>query len=113
MFITITSIKLRSVWKFFALSSYALRITRQLYKAKGFLKFKKTGLGTLHYTLSVWDSKESMQAFSYNEGAHRESMKESGKIASELRTYSYETDKIPDWKEAKALLATQGKVLKF
>jgi hypothetical protein len=113
MIITISSIRLKSLWKFFALSAYALQITRQLYKSKGMLKFKKTGLGKLHYTLTVWESEDDMKNFAYSSGSHMEFMKKSGEIASELATYTYSTNEIPDWKTAKKLLAEKGKFLNF
>ncbi len=113
MIVTITSIKLKSIWKFFALSYFALSISKQVVKQKGFLKFKKTGIGKLHYTLTAWETEEDMKAFAYQSGEHQESMKTSARLASELRTYSYSAEKLPDWKEAKKLLMEKGKVLKF
>jgi hypothetical protein len=113
MIVTITSIKLKSIWKFFALSYYALSISKQVVKQKGFLKFKKTGIGKLHYTLTAWETEEDMKAFAYQGGAHQESMKASAGLASELRTYSYSAEKLPDWKEAKSLLMEKGNVLRY
>jgi hypothetical protein len=113
MIITISSIKLKSIWKFFALSYYALSISKQVVKQKGFLKFKKTGIGKLHYTLTAWETEEDMKALAYQSGAHQESMKASAGLASELRTYTYSTDKLPDWKEAKKLLMEKGRVMNY
>jgi heme-degrading monooxygenase HmoA len=103
MIITVTSIKLRSLFSFFKLSLFALRIIRQLETQPGFRGMKKTGLGSLHYTMSAWDSEADMQRFSKS-GAHLEAMRQSRSIGSEIQTYTYEADSFPSWKEAKLLL---------
>jgi hypothetical protein len=40
-------------------------------------------------------------------------MKESSILATEIRTYTFPSEKMPDWKEAKQLLEKHGKVLMF
>jgi heme-degrading monooxygenase HmoA len=112
MHLTITSIKLRSLWDFFSLANYALKIVRQTQKEKGLLAFKKTGIGKVHYTLTAWETEDDLKRFART-GAHLEAMKISAKISTEIRTYTYSTDKIPNWKEAKSLLESKGKVLTF
>ncbi|MFN0204651.1 MAG: DUF3291 domain-containing protein [Bacteroidia bacterium] len=112
MIITITSIRLRSLWQFFKLSWNGLQITRQMQQQKGFIRMKNTGLGYMHYTLSAWESEADMKAF-MRSGAHAEAMKESANIATELATYTYEGDTLPEWKEAKQVIAEKGKVLRF
>lgn len=112
MFVTVTSIRLKKWWHFFRLSYYGMLITRQLKKEKGFLRMKNTGFGLLHYTLSAWESEEDLKRF-YKLGAHLDAMKKSAKIASETKTFTYQTDKFPEWKEAKKLLSENGKVLKW
>ena len=113
MIVTISSIRLKSLWNFFALSRFALQITKQLYKSKGMLKFRKTGLGKLHFTMTLWENEEDMKNFAYSSGSHLEFMKKSGEIASELGTYTYSSDVLPDWKTAKQLLAEKGKFMTF
>jgi hypothetical protein len=113
MTITITSIKLKSIWKFFKLSLFALQNTKQLQKSKGMLKFKKTGLGRLHYTITVWETEDDLKAYAYGNGSHKEFMSRSKEIASEIGTYTFESSEIPDWKTAKNLLSSKGRFLKF
>jgi hypothetical protein len=112
MFISITSIELKSIWHFFKLSRLALGITIQTKKSAGFKHFKKTGLGRLHYTLTVWESKEDMHNF-YKNGAHLNGMKQAASIAKEIGSYSYEAEKLPDWKTAKSLLKEKGKFVHY
>ncbi len=107
---TITSIELKSPFKFFALSAQALQITRQL-KATAYLDFKNRGFWTTHYTMTLWSSEEELKEFARS-GAHLEAMKTSKAIAKEIRTLTINTTTLPNWKEAKKLLE-QGKVLRY
>lgn len=111
MYLTITSIKLKSPWHFFALSRYALDITRQL-RSTPCQAFKKRGIWTMHYTMTLWNSKEDLQDFARS-GAHLDSMKQSKQIASEINTLTLEAEKLPSWEEAKRLLSAEGKLLRF
>lgn len=110
MKVVITSIELRGPLKFFALSASALKILKQL-KATNSLDFKKRGIWTKHYTMSLWNNELEMRDFAMS-GAHLEAMKTSKKIAKEIRTTTIEADKLPDWKTAIKLLEN-GKVLKY
>ena len=112
MFITITSLHLRSFWGFFKLSWWGLKISNQAKKEKGFVAMKNTGFGKLHYTLTQWQSHDDLKRFAHS-GEHLNAMKESGKLATEIFTYSYESDSLPDWKSAKSLLVKNGKPLTF
>jgi hypothetical protein len=111
MTITITSIRLRSVWYFFKLSWHGFKITLQLRKVPGFIKIKNTGSGYLHYTITAWESKEMMQN-AMREGAHGEAMKKSATLATEIGTYTYESDEFPTWKVAKEMIQ-KGKLIKY
>ncbi len=84
----------------------------QCRKSSGFISMKNTGFGIDHYTMSHWNSEEERNAF-YRSGAHANGMKKSADLATEIRTYSYEAEKYPDWKTAKALLLEKGKVMRF
>lgn len=107
---TITSIELKGPLKFFALSTRALKIVRQL-KKTDCKQFKKQGIWTKHYTMSLWNSEEEMKSFAYS-GAHLEIMKTSKEIAKEIRTITIDAEQLPNWKEAKRLLKG-GKVIKY
>jgi hypothetical protein len=110
MKITITSIELKGPLKFFLLSAQALKILKQL-KASSYKDFKKRGIWTKHYTMTLWHNEQELKDFARS-GAHLEAMKRSKDIAKEIRTYTYDGDKLPDWKEAKSLLE-KAKVFKF
>lgn len=112
MIVTVTSIKLKSVWYYFRLTMFGYKIVKQLKHENGFLKMKNTGFGYDHYTISVWESEEDLKRFA-RRGAHSEAMKQTKKIASEVRTYTYTTELLPGWSEVKNLLNEKGKVLVF
>ena len=110
MKVTITSIELKGPFKFFLLSYQALQIGKQL-KATHYKDFKTRGFWTKHYTMTLWNNETELKAFATS-GAHLEAMKRSREIAKEIRTYTYDADKLPSWKEAKMLL-NKAKVMKF
>lgn len=107
---TITSIELKGPLRFFALSAQALNIIRQL-RTTDCREFKKRGLWTIHYTMTLWNNEDELKAFAKS-GAHLEAMKKSKSIAKEIRTLTIETEVLPSWKEAKKLLES-AKVLRF
>ena len=107
---TITSIELKSLFKFFPLSIFALNIVKQL-KATNYKDFKKKGSGKLHYTMTLWENEEQMKDFARS-GAHLDAMKKSATIAKEIRTLTIDTDELPDWKTAKEILKG-GKILRY
>lgn len=110
MKVTITSIELKTIFKFFPLSLYALNIVKQL-KTTNCLDFKKQGIWTLHYTMTLWKNEEQLKNFAKS-GAHLKAMKDSAKIAKEIKTITIDADELPDWKTAKQLL-TKAKSFRF
>jgi len=110
MKVNITSIELKSPFKFFPLSRYALSILRQL-KTTDCKDFKKRGIWTMHYTMTLWENEEQLKAFAKS-GAHLEAMKKSATIAKEIKTLTIDADKCPNWKVAKKLLE-EVKPIKF
>lgn len=112
MIVVVTSIRLKSLWKFFALSRYALDIRRQLKGAAGCQALRTRGFGRNHFTLSLWSSHDEMRAF-VRSGAHALAMRQSGQLASEIKTFSYSSEQLPGWAEARSLLDSQGKILRY
>ncbi|GAA0878368.1 hypothetical protein GCM10009119_13360 [Algoriphagus jejuensis] len=110
MKVTITSIELKGPFKFFALSAKALKILKQL-KATNCKGFRKKGFWTTHYTMALWENEADLKSFAQS-GAHLEAMKKTKEIAKEVRTYTYESQKLPSWEEAIRLLE-KGKVYSF
>lgn len=110
MYVSITSLRLKTPFHFFALSLHALRIRKQL-NASPCVRAKFKGFWLTHYTMTLWKSKEEMESFARS-GAHLEVMKRSGKIASEIRTITVDSMNLMPWNEAVSLLR-KGKVIHY
>ena len=102
MKLSITYIELKSPLKFFSLSWMAMQIMLQLRKTncKG---FKKTGIWTSHYTMSLWETEADMNDF-FRSGAHLEAMRNSAKIASFIKVLTIDADNFIPWPDAKKQL---------
>lgn len=111
MKVTITSIELRSPFKFFALSYSAMNILKQL-KGTNCVAMKKKGFWTTHYTMTLWPTEVDLKEFSRS-GAHLEAMKKSAEIATEIRTLSIDADELPSWPEAISRLRQEGQTHSF
>src|SRR3954470_4878749 len=96
MHITITSLKLRSLFGFFRLSWNGLKISRQAKSQPGYIKMKNTGSGYLHFTISAWKNEKDIKAFARS-GAHLEAMKQGATLANEIRVFTYESENLPTW----------------
>ncbi|HNL08662.1 MAG TPA: hypothetical protein PKH93_13885, partial [Chitinophagales bacterium] len=90
---TITSIELKGPLKFFALSATALSIIKQL-KATNCKDFKKKGIWTKHYTMTLWNNESELKEFAKS-GAHLDAMKKSKQMAKEIRTITIDTETLP------------------
>ena len=99
---TITSIELKGPLKFFALSASALKVLRQL-KTTNCKDFKKRGIWTKHYTMTLWNNENELKEFAAS-GAHFNAMKQSKQIAKEIRTITIDAQVLPSWDEAKKIL---------
>jgi len=62
--------------------------------------------------MTLWDSEEDIQQFARS-GAHREALKDSAKIAREIRTYTYDADHLPKWSTAIKLLLHKAKITRY
>ena len=110
MKVVITSIVLRNPLKFFALSYSAFKIRKQL-RTTNYAEIKTTGFWNKHYTMTLWKNEQDLKAFAHS-GAHLEAMKNTAKIAREIRTLTIDSDTLPDWQSAKSLLK-EGKVYTY
>ncbi len=99
---TITQIELKTPLHFFKLSWYALNILKQL-KTTNYVDFKKTGIWTNHYTMTLWKDENDLMKFARS-GAHLQAMKESKKIAKRIKTVTIDVEELPNWKRAKEIL---------
>ena len=110
MKVTITSIELKGPLKFFALSSRAMQVVKQL-KATDCKQYKAKGFWTKHYTMTLWNNETELKDFARS-GAHLEAMKASADMAKEIRTLTIDASELPSWNDAIAMLQN-GKILTF
>src|SRR4051812_44561085 len=112
MLVTITSLKLRSLFGFFRLSWNGLKISRQAKSQQGFIKMKNTGSGYLHFTITAWESEKDLKAFARS-GAHLDAMKQGATLAREVRVHTFQSEQFPSWAEAKKLVSEQGRIISY
>ncbi len=111
MILSITYIRLKSVWKIFSFMAYTAESVKQLNSSKC-IDFKANVSLKHHYTLSLWNNMEELRGFSRN-GAHKKAVKNAKKIASEIKILSMEADEFPKWKDAKDWVEKKGKVYRY
>lgn len=112
MHLVVTSIKLRSFWKFFSLANYARKIVTSLRNEPDCVAVKTTGFGKDHFTMSLWKDENSMKEW-YRQGAHLDAMKHAKDIAVEIRTLNAVSEGFPKWNEAKTRLVEEGRLLTY
>jgi len=108
--ISITSIKLKGPFAFFPFSWRAFRVVQALQRTSC-KEFRKHGIWTTHYTMTLWASEQDMNDFVRSK-AHLEAMKASSRFAEEIWLHTYEGTTLPAWPEAIRLLK-QGRLLTY
>ena len=108
MFVSVTQLKLKSLFKFLPFMRMNIKVVEQLKKAPGLVKQDMRASNPYTYwTLTVWEDKESMMRFR-NTGPHLEAMKKINTIAKKAKAGNWESDTVPTWKEAMAKIDTHA-----
>ncbi len=102
MFVSTTKYTLKSIPAFISFSILSLGSIAQANTATGLVAIK-VRIRDLR-TLTVWQSAEDMKAFR-NSGFHAKAMIDSKKLGFN-RSHSWQSDRIPTWKEAIARINT-------
>ncbi|MEL7542577.1 MAG: DUF3291 domain-containing protein [Pseudomonadota bacterium] len=98
MYVSITGLRLKRWWHVVPFWRYAGPCFLAASNAPGNLKvMAKTSEGVRH-TVTVWESREAMQAFVFT-GVHADAIAAFNTFATG-KTWGYETDTIPTWEEA-------------
>ena len=111
MIISITRLKLKSIWKLFPFMKYTAASVKQLNNSDC-VDFKANLSLTDHYTYSLWNNKDEMRAFSRS-GDHAKSVKRARNMAKEIRIFEMEGKEFPGWKKSKALVNEFGKKIEY
>ena len=107
MIAAITRIQLKNLSKLPRFFYYTSLINKQLKVSGGLISSKTTkGRGLEFWTLSTWESSDSMLNF-VRSGAHLKGMKKIGKIGRSAESMHWETESAPDWEEARKKLLSK------
>ncbi|ULO07630.1 DUF3291 domain-containing protein [Paenibacillus sp. 19GGS1-52] len=104
MLISVTRVRVKSMWAFPYFIYHIVRSTKQLNMAAGLLYSDLTrDSWRVGWTMSVWENKDRMLEYR-NHGNHAKAMRISRRIGDELEAVHWEAETIPSWEEAKIRL---------
>jgi hypothetical protein len=107
MYVSITALKPKGFLGYMKFWSLAIPTFRQAQTAKGNLYRAVKRVNGYQCTITAWEHREIMLEF-MRSGAHLKAMKAFHSIATG-KTYGYESDAIPTWDEAFAIIESKGK----
>ena len=113
-FVSVTRLKLRSIWKFFPFRKANEASIKSLLQTDGLLEAHELmDKGFTFWTLTVWDSQDSMMRFR-NSPAHREAMRNLPDWCEEASYHHWVSvgDEQVNWSIASAKLLNEGKLSK-
>jgi hypothetical protein len=114
IFVSLTRLRVRSVWFLPGFFLYAFRAERQVKRAAGFLR------GALlpdrdrtFWTMTAWDSEANMRSYMVS-GAHKEAMPKLMHWCDEASVahWTQEEDALPSWGQADERMRKDGRVSK-
>ena len=108
-YVSITGLELKSPFYAPAFWWHAVRSMRQAYGANGLISAQARKIGTVHHTVTLWESEAAMRAYLVT-GAHLGAMKAFHRLATG-RTIGFECETPPTWAQVPDLWATKGKVV--
>lgn len=107
MYVSLTSLKPKGILGYIKFWSFAIPTFRQAQAANGNLYRAAKRVYGYQCTITAWENREIMLEF-MRSGAHLKAMKAFHSIATG-KTYGYESDVIPTWEEAYAIIESKGK----
>jgi hypothetical protein len=113
-FISITRLRVRSLWFMPGFALYAIQIRRQVRSAAGFQDGSLLGDRSLTFwTMTSWDSEESMRRY-MTAGAHRKAMPKLMDWCDEASMVHWEQSEAvpPSWTEADRRMRAEGRASK-
>ncbi len=106
-YVSITGLRVKSIWRVPQFLWHALSSMRQARRAPGVLFAEARSIDGVQHTLSVWRSREDMRAF-MSTGAHLAAMKDFRRFATGS-TCGFEAEHPPSWDEAIAYWREHGR----
>ena len=114
VFVSLTRLRIRSMWFMPGFGWHAMRSNSQVKRAQGFLR---GGLlpdrERTFWTMTMWDSQESMRAFLLT-GAHKKAMPKLLDWCDEASVahWEQEDEALPSWEEADRRMRESGRASK-
>jgi len=111
VFVSLTRLRIRSVWFMPGFAWYAVRSNAQVKRARGFLR---GGLlpdrQFTFWTMTAWESQEAMRVF-MTSGAHMKAMPKLLEWCDEASVahWTQEGEALPTWEEADKKMRTIGR----
>jgi hypothetical protein len=106
-YISLTGLHIKSAIHYPKFIYYAVSSMTQAKSAPANISADAKYVNDIHHTLTVWESRKDMTKFLVS-GAHAKAMKVIGDISDANSVYGYESDTIPTWDEAVAILKEKG-----
>jgi hypothetical protein len=107
MYISLTGLKPKNFLSYLKFWTLAIPSFAQAQSAKGNISVSAKRIKGYQCTITTWESRELMLDF-MRSGAHFKAMKQFHNIATG-RTFGFESDHVPNHKEAFELLMEKGK----
>ena len=108
VYISITGLRIKNWISIPIFWWYAIPAKMQADSAAGVIFSDAKEVNSYQHTLTAWKSRKAMLAF-LTSGAHIKAMKVFKDVASDGKTYGYESDTIPSWEEALVIWEKHGK----
>lgn len=115
VFVSVTRIKLKSVFHFIPFLFSNEKVLRRLFTINGFKKGKELiDRNWVFWTITIWDNENSMLEFRRSD-EHISAIKKTSRWCNEGSYISWiqESTEFPHWKEVSERLITKGKLMKL
>lgn len=109
MILSITSLKVKRFYQLFKIWPYSFQNVLQLQRNSKCVAFKTIGFTNPSYTMTLWENEKDLKDY-VTSGAHLSAMQEAVKWAEEIKSVRVESNSLITWKEAKKIIASQGKL---
>lgn len=100
MVVSITRLRLKSIFAWPAFAWWTFRVQRQAHRAPGVLFVGTRSLGGGFYaTMTAWNDETSLDRFQ-SSGAHGAVIRRASKLVDYLQSTRFEAETLPEWEHA-------------
>lgn len=109
VYISVTGLTPKGFFSGLVFWRYAIPSKIQADRSPGALFVDVRTVDSYHHTLTVWENKKAMLAY-MTSGAHKNAMKNFKSVGTG-KVYGFESEAVPSWEEALALLWEHGRTV--